>query len=151
MKYYIILYGENVTLYSCIEDINKNELKIDGFIEISKNDWDKFYKGISENKILYIDNKKTPQLRDRFTKWDKTTESWIPDEEAIANNKIELLKSQAQQALNETNIYSDPAYRIRLSKEENKINDTYRAQLYDILENKYNGTELPINPNLLKG
>ena len=151
MKYFCVLHNIDLISILSTEKIEMFNFLPNTYFEIAKEQFDYLNEGLKNNQLIFCDKNKNLKLRDRFTKWDETTEQWIHDEDAIANNKMQLLKTQAQQALNETVIYSDPAYRIRLTKEENKVNDTYRAQLYDILENKYNGTELPINPNLLKG
>ncbi len=100
------------------------------------------------NQIIYLDENNEPQLRDWSTKYDETTNSWIPDNDLLAENKRQIFKSQSQQKLNETACYDMPSYRLRFTDEQNNLNDLYRAQLWNIIEGNYNGTELPINPNI---
>ncbi len=143
IKYYYIKHNEsNIGIGYCSIDLIPSNA-----IEIVKEQYDISFNGLQNNQLIYLDKNNKPQLRDKFTKWDESTKTWIPDEDAIAKQKLDDLINQAHQALNTTAKYDSPSYRIRLSDEQNKANDIYRSQLYDILEDKYNGTELPINPN----
>lgn len=140
MKYYYINDKNGISIGSTTDKI----IPIYA-IEINQNKYDKLYKGILNNQIIYLDNDKL-KLRDRFTKWDEKTKSWIKDDEAIDKNKKEQLIAEAQQALNDTANYDMPSYRSRLTKEQNAKNDKYRAQLWDIIERKIETNELPLNP-----
>lgn len=140
MKYYYVKDNNNIGICS----ITENKIPDIG-IEITKNKYDEMHQGILNNQIIYLDNDEL-KLRDRFTKWDEKTKSWIKDDEAIDKNKKEQLIAEAQQALNDTANYDMPSYRSRLTKEQNAKNDKYRAQLWDIIERKIETNELPLNP-----
>ncbi len=149
MIYYIIKQNDNTYItggctLEIIPEINGKSIGE----EVSKELHDNLLVAYNNGKIIYKDEDNNIKIRDRLTKYDESTKQWMPDIEAIANEKKQLLKFHAQEELNNTSNYSDPAYRLRLSDDKkNHENDLYRAQLYDILEDKYNGTELPINPN----
>ena len=142
MHYYIKQTDGNIGLgYTNNPDHMRKQITA----EITKEKFDELQ---DKGKIIYLDSNNELQLRDRLTKWDESSKAWILDNEAITENKHNIFKSQAQQALNETNHYEQESYKATCEESENKANLEYRTQLHLILKDKYNGTELPINPNI---
>jgi len=147
MIYYYIKFNENEIGLGCN---NMKEIPIienAKCSEITKEIYDALIANKTSNHRIYIDDDNQLQLRDKFTKWDESTESWIPDDDAIANDKKQQFKSQAQQSLNDTNHYESESYKAICTDEENAANLAYRIELRKIMKDMYDGTELPQNPN----
>lgn len=142
MIYYYIKQKDNNIGIGCTDNLDHMINHITA--EITKEKYDSL---VTRDKIIYLDSNNELQLRDRFTKLDESSKTWIPDNDAIAENKRNELKSKAQQALNETNYYEMESYKITCDNEENKANLEYRIQLHLILKDKYDSIKLPINPN----
>ena len=110
------------------------------YIPITEEEYNILNAGIENNQHIW--QKKTGELllRDAYTKYDAVNDTWVTDQDAINAEAQRKLITDTKAELDNTAYYDMPSYRSRLTDEQNKANDEYRAKLWDILESNSNLT-----------
>lgn len=122
-----------------------------GAVEISQEEFDRIMSNFTTDKRIWMDKSGNLQLRDRLTKYNEGTDTWIPDEDAIAKDKQDKFISSAQIAYTTAYKYTNPYEWSRLSADEITGLTAYLDALSSIIDGTSQDTELPVKPNFIKG
>ena len=130
--------------------IDKTEHLASCAIEITYEQYNNLLQQLTEDKLIWQDKQGNLQVRNRLTKYDESTDTWIPDQDAIdAENKAKLIAS-AQNAYDSSYKYTNPYEWNKLSQEQQQELTIYLDTLGDIIDGKSELTELPTKPDFIK-
>jgi len=104
----------------------------------------------NHQKILYLDNDNQIKLRDKFSKWDDNTKSWIKDIQQEDKLKANSLINRAVNAL--TNTITESHYRWnKLTKLEQATQLNYINQLKNIININFTvDQDIPKEPDFIQ-
>ena len=123
-----------------------------GAVEISAVRNSELIDGINcKQQYVWQDKQGKFHLRDRFTKYDETTDTWIVDQDAIDKDTKQQLINSANLAYNDGMKYGSGYLWNKLTTEQQQELTTYLDALNDIIdETDTKSTELPNKPNFIK-
>lgn len=148
MNYYCDPFGGSI-FYEYTEPLTETSIRI------TLETRDRLLYGMNElQQLLWIDDTITPdgtgnqiKLRDRMTKWDEETHSWIPDQEAIDAEKRRLFLISAQQKFDEYILFTYPYAFSKLKTKQKTDLFAYLDLLTAIIDGTdTESTELPKVP-----
>ena len=145
--YCVILDAKNCTFYSSF--IHKQIPST--AIEITKENHDAFLNGLNKNsQYIWQDKQGNLKLRDKFTKYNETTDTWDVDQSAIDNDTQQKIIGQAQIAYNQALTYGNAYLWNKLTPEQQQQLTAYLDQLQDIVHG-VTPPPLPNLPTFIKG
>jgi hypothetical protein len=120
------------------------------YVELGKEEYNKLKLLMSKRGVIWLDEDRNLKIRDRFTKYDKETGTWVPDVEAQKADERQTLINQAQTELNDWEKNGN-GY---LYKEPTELQQPTVTDYISSLKNIVSGidiisTELPKKPDFM--
>jgi hypothetical protein len=152
IQHYIYFTKDNNNVYSIFSGFysDRNTNIPNGAIPISDTQWKEYLNILHKEKLLWLDNNKKIQIRNKYTKWDSATESWIVDTDAETTDAKIYLIGKAQFAFNSFIIYTNTYFWNKYTPEQQQKIIVYLDELEAIIENKSKFNILPTQPDFIK-